>query len=347
VAGALALGLVLKEGIGSFRTSSGPTPTISSFKPTSGGVGTVVRIRGTDLSDATSVSFNGTPSTEITVISETTITAVVPAGATTGFISVAHGNSSESAEVFTVEPTPTISGFEAPAGGIRSTVTIHGTNFTGTKKIKFNGQPSRTFEVLSSAEIEVAVPVGATTGPISITTPGGTATSRSAFTVVPKPTISDISPSSGGIGTAIMVTGTNFTGASAVSFGPVPATAFSVASANTIMVVIPVGSTTGGISITTLGGTATRSRFKIVPAPTIEGFVAGLGPIGTVVRITGTDLARVSAVSFNGVPATTFNSPNSRLIKATVPIGATSGFISVTTPGGTTSSRESFTVLAP
>jgi IPT/TIG domain len=60
-------------------------------------------------------------------------------------------------------------------------VTINGTNFTGATSVAFNGT-SASFTVVSSTQIS-ATPFGATTGPISVTTPGGTATSSSSFRV--------------------------------------------------------------------------------------------------------------------------------------------------------------------
>jgi uncharacterized repeat protein (TIGR03803 family) len=53
----------------------------------SGEVGFTVRILGQGLTGTTAVSFNGTPAS-FTVVSDTYLTAIVPAGATTGFISV-------------------------------------------------------------------------------------------------------------------------------------------------------------------------------------------------------------------------------------------------------------------
>lgn len=55
--------------------------------PTSGKVGATVQILGTNLAGATAVSFNGTLAA-FTVDSATEISATVPAGATTGFVTV-------------------------------------------------------------------------------------------------------------------------------------------------------------------------------------------------------------------------------------------------------------------
>jgi large repetitive protein len=70
-----------------FTVTAPVAPTITSFSPTSGPVGTVVTINGTNFVGTTSVAFNGTFAT-FTVNSSTQITAIVPAGATTGHISV-------------------------------------------------------------------------------------------------------------------------------------------------------------------------------------------------------------------------------------------------------------------
>src|SRR5207247_8012070 len=71
-------------------------------------------------------------------------------------------------------------------------------------------------------QITATVPNGATSGPIQVSTPGGTATSASSFTVTTPPappSISSFSPTSGPVGTSVTITGTNFTGATAVQIG--------------------------------------------------------------------------------------------------------------------------------
>lgn len=69
-----------------------------------------------------------------------------------------------------------------------------------------------------------------------------------------------------------------------------------------------------------------------------------VGRIGMTVVILGNDLAGASAVTFNGVPAT-FTVVSSTEIKATVPAGATSGMVTVTTPSGTVNSNPKFLVV--
>jgi hypothetical protein len=83
-------------------------PVITSFTPATGPAGTQVAIMGTDFTAATTVSFNGTAATAVAFNSATSLMATVPAGATTGAITVANAyGSSTSATSFVVLATPT------------------------------------------------------------------------------------------------------------------------------------------------------------------------------------------------------------------------------------------------
>ena len=83
--------------------------------------------------------------------------------------------------------TPTISAFSPGTGGSGTMVTITGTNFISPSAVRFNGTEA-SFTTNSTTEIIATVPTGATTGPITVTTSQGTATSSASF-VVPTPFI--------------------------------------------------------------------------------------------------------------------------------------------------------------
>lgn len=78
--------------------------------------------------------------------------------------------------------TPTISGFNPGTGGPGTIVTITGTNFITPSAVRFNGADA-TFTVNSTTEIVATVPAGVTTGPITVTTAQGTASSSTNFVV--------------------------------------------------------------------------------------------------------------------------------------------------------------------
>lgn len=79
-------------------------------------------------------------------------------------------------------PVPTITAISPTSGVIGTAVTITGTNFTGATDVAFAGH-SAVFTVVDSTHISTAVPSGAVTGTISVTTPDGSASSSQQFTV--------------------------------------------------------------------------------------------------------------------------------------------------------------------
>jgi large repetitive protein len=170
-----------------FVVGTAAAPTIGSFTPAAGPVGASVTITGTNFGCTTSVKFNNVAATSFVLNSATSITATVPAGATSGKISVTNTiGTATSATDFGVAGVPTITSFTPAFGPVGKSITITGTNFKGTgfttTSVKFNGVTA-TFVVNSATSITATVPTGATTGKITVTTPGGTATSAADFTV--------------------------------------------------------------------------------------------------------------------------------------------------------------------
>ncbi len=87
---------------------------------------------------------------------------------------------------------PSIASFTPLSGAAGTLVTISGTNFLGATSVAFNGTTS-IFSVDSDVQISATVPVGATAGPVSVTTPGGVATSTGSFAA---PTVAVVLPAS-------------------------------------------------------------------------------------------------------------------------------------------------------
>ena len=91
---------------------------------------------------------------------------------------------SSEAVATTLEPVPpTLTRFSPASGPPGARVTLTGTHFLGATDVQFNGVSSVKFEVISMTSIRAVVPPGATSGPISVVTPGGTAVSAETFTV--------------------------------------------------------------------------------------------------------------------------------------------------------------------
>ncbi len=114
----------------------------------------------------------------------------------------------------------------------------------------------------------------------------------------------------------------------------------------------PIGVTQGSngtfYGTTVGGGTGNGVIFAVAGAltttPTLQSIHPDRGATATAVTLTGTNLTSTSSVKFNGVVAPfTVNSDSQ--ITATVPTGASTGIITITTPNGISNSANNFTVL--
>jgi hypothetical protein len=188
-----------------------------------------------------------------------------------------------------------------------SPVQITGTGFvsdgpTTSVSVSFNGVAAPAIQIGSNTTLYTSVPNGATTGPITVTTAGGTATSATSFkidacpyspTAVPcgsvypnttpgqvpggtdlgdylqvncsavAPGITHISPAKGAPGVTVWISGSNFFGVKSVKVGGVAAK-FKVVSHVWLSFTVPKGAKTGKVSITTPNGTGTSARKFIV-----------------------------------------------------------------------------------
>ncbi len=179
------------------------------------------------------------------------------------------------------------------------------------------------------------------------------------FNFVPAPTVTALSPSSGPTagGTSVVITGTNFTGATAVSFGATAATGFTINSSTQITATAPAHAAgTVDVTVMTSSGTSATSsadRFSFVSAPTVTSVSPTAGPTsgGTTVTITGSGFSAANptgAVKFGATNATYTINSNTQ-ITATAPANSAGTYdITVTTPGGTsaTSASDQYTYVS-
>ncbi|WP_246700860.1 IPT/TIG domain-containing protein [Rhodopseudomonas sp. BR0M22] len=242
------------------------SPTISTITPNSGPAtgGTSVTITGTNLSGVTSVTIGGAAAT-LGTNTATSIVITTPAG-TAGARDVVVTTASGSATStggFTYTVTVTVTAI-TPAVGPTSggmSVTISGTNFTGATAVTIGGAAATGVTVVNATTITATTPAHAAGSvDVVVTTPGGTGTGTGLYSYVSGPTVTSISPASGPSagGTSVTITGSNLTGATAVSFGGAAATAFSVTSATTITATTPThGAGAVDVTVTTPSGSST------------------------------------------------------------------------------------------
>ncbi len=196
---------------------------------------------------------------------------------------------------------PAITGFSPGAGGPGSTIFINGINFTGVNSVSFGGAPATTFTVLGDNLISVVVPPGAVTGTVTVSRPpgpnfpGGSGTSTINFIVGTPPTITSFSPTAGGIGTQVRITGTNLLGITQVVIADVLASVSAEPGTFSPDGTLVTAVLTGPLTVTV--GTLAVSR---------------TGPV----RITSTNGVGVSAglFTYNPPPLISSVTPNSAIV---------------------------------
>jgi autotransporter-associated beta strand protein len=265
-----------------------------------------------------------------------------------------------------VAPAPVVAGISPnsgpDAGG--TLVTITGTGFTGATAVDFGTTAATNVTVVNNTTITADSPAGSGVVDVTVITPAGTSATSSAdqFTYIAAPTVTGLNPTSGPAagGTLLTITGTGFTGATAVDFGTTAATDFTVVNGTTITADSPAGTGTVDVTVTTTDGTsATTSsdRFTYIAAaatttaPTVTGVSPNSGPTvgGTTVTIVGTNFTGATAVDFGTTPATDVVVVNGTTITAVSPPGAGVADVTVITPAGAsaTTAADQFTYVAP
>lgn len=339
-----------------FNYVTATVPVITTVNPATGPVSgaNVVYITGSGLSSATSVSFGITNASSFAILSDSSIAAVVPAGAagaTTVTVTNSVGTSETQPYTYTTLNAPTtaaVSPSTGPSAG-GNTVNITGSGFTYATSVAF-GTNTASFTVLSNTSINAIVPAGPPGGgdvTVIVSGPGGSSPSGPTYTYVAPatPTITSLTPSSGPLagGGTITVQGTNLNSATAILFGTIPAPFFTVLSPTAINVTVPPGLAAGSVpaTVTTLSGTSPGFAYTYLatPSPTTIFPTADMISGGTTVSITGTGLTGTSSVLFGSTPAQgTISVTGDTLVTVTAPahpVGTVP--VTITTPGGTNS----------
>ena len=265
---------------------AGPPATITSLSPNSGYYGTQVTINGSGFGNSqgtSTVTFNSIYATDVISWSNTQIVVNVPNNATSGNV-VVKVNGAESNGVNFDVLSPTITSISPISGSVGTTVTITGLNFgttQGTGTVIFLGKQSgidtsinivnypqlkHVTNVLewSDMVIKIAVPDSAESGYVvlMVNTNNSLYESNRVWFEVPSltnPTINNLSPSTGPVGTTVTITGINFgstQGTSSVIFNysdmtenGLTATVITSWTDSKIVANVPVGAVDGNVVV--------------------------------------------------------------------------------------------------
>lgn len=247
--------------------------------------------------------------------------------------------------------TPILDSLDPTYGEEGDEITMAGSNFgdtQGSSTVSFNGTAVTTYTSWSAASVVVEVPVGATTGDVTLATDTGTSGGVN-FSVYPK--ITNLSLSSGNIGDTVTITGLNFEanrGSNTVTFNSVEVTSYISWSNTEVVVVVPVNASSGNIILTTTVEASVGTNFDV--APYLSSLTPNRGQTGDSFTLTGYnfgDTQSSSTVAISSTSVDTYTSWNDTQIVVTVPGLAAIGNhdVIVTTSVGA-SNAVSFEVLA-
>lgn len=227
---------------------------------------------------------------------------------------------------------PVVSGLRAIpiSATVGSSITLSGFSTAGLSSVKFNGT-NASFTINSQGAATTVVPVGATSGHVTATTTAGPQQSAQSFVVLTgsAPVVDTFTPDGGPVGSSIVLAGSGLKKITAVTVGGASAT-FSAQSDTQATVTVP-NAQSGSIVITSPGGSWATSTFFVTPE--IDNFQPRGAAVGSTVTISGQAFNNVQAVTFGGTSAL-YVVTSSQQILATVPPGAASGDIDVTTASG-------------
>ena len=176
VSGALTLG---KFGCNGTQIASFTVPgtfacaMVSAVSPASANVGETVTITGANLTGVTSVKFSNNVSAAFTIVSDSQITAMVPAGAISGALTLGTpGCAGRQTAPVNIIGCPLVENIFPVSGAVGSTLTIAGSGLSGVSFVKFNNNTlSAVFSPGGDTSLYVTVPPGATSGPITLIKP--------------------------------------------------------------------------------------------------------------------------------------------------------------------------------
>uniref|UniRef100_UPI00300A4E23 IPT/TIG domain-containing protein n=1 Tax=Streptomyces sp. PTD5-9 TaxID=3120150 RepID=UPI00300A4E23 len=162
----------------------------------------------------------------------------------------------------TTTPAPTLTDLDPHFGPISggNTVTIFGTNLTGTTAVHFDAQTAGNIVVVGDNQITVTAPAGTSTVVVTVTTPGGTSDpsiGNPYYTYVPQPALTSLTPDTGPTtgGTNVTINGTALTYTDQVFFGATPA-GFAAISDTIVLATSPPGVGSVPVTIHSPGGTS-------------------------------------------------------------------------------------------
>jgi hypothetical protein len=281
----------------------------------------------------TSYLWNGTLGTNAAIM-------VSPTTNTTYSVSVTDANNclstaSVTVQIYAVQP-PVITFTDNT--GLNSN---DGTICAGSNAmVNITGAVSYSWSDGSTASSRTLTPACTTPYSLTVTDANGcTTTSNLQISVSFEPSVTQITPTTGSVGTTITINGKNLDNVSAVKINGQSASGLVIVSSTQLKVNLPSGGPVTELQMVSPCGTTTVP----VSTPTITSFTPGAGNPGTIITITGTNLDQLVSASAGGKSAIILSRTATKARILVMP-GAATGVVSVTSATATASTASSFTV---
>ena len=308
--------------------------TLTGNSPTQQLLVQVILNDGSKRDISSQVTFSSTDSLTVSVSSAGLLTLNKSGSAAVTFN---YGGLTGQTAITCIEPS--IIGFSPPSALSEETLTINGTDLTKTTSVTIGGA-SANFTVISPAQIIAIVPHSALSGAISVSTPDGSATSKSGFTLLsvsnilatPSPLL--LTPLTSRAQLSVNATLSDGSARNITSLG-------SYSTANGLIATV---SSSGLVSFAASGTTAINIAWRgaslQLPVRSIKTTLASLTPTsgisGDKITLTGVDLDLVTSATLGGAAATLSGTPTNNSLVVIVKDGATGNAV-VTTPYQTVS----------
>lgn len=319
---------------GQTRSVDVPLANIDSVSPDRGPAGSVqpdVTLTGTHLKLSSVVKFGSAEATvKSAALDGTSMVVVPPIRQAAGVVGITVTNFDEGEEftvtipgLYTYEvPPATITGTSIATALPGTSVTVTGTNFIGVTNVRFDTVEA-SFTVANDTTLYATVPMTPSTlqGTVTdITVVNGSAqpsTGQPAtaddWTWSSHPIVTGMTPLTAAAGSTMTIVGTGFTDATAVWFGEVNATGFTVVDDRTITAVVPTTPPVGAVANVKVVArgldspepqTATDNDWTWVQPAVITAMTPNPGAAGATITVTGRNFTDIQTVTVNGTDVT-------------------------------------------
>jgi IPT/TIG domain len=317
------------------------TPQITDFSPKRTRVGATVLIQGRNLTDAV-IRIGGQPTDRSqTIFTDTEVRTVVPPNAVSGRITATVFDRlvATSADGIELVPTPAIVSQNMTEGIRGDKVTLTGRNLGEINSVSV-GNVAAVFRLVGDTQLDLTIPdqTQSAETPITISGPGGSATSPQPFLTYLVPAGLTIDPVRQVPGKDITIRGQNLFRITEIRIGGRLMSISGRTEGTDIRATVPADAVNGPLTVTNRAGTGQPAQaLTVVQKFGVSDFTPKTGKVASDVVISGLNLTDVMEVHFSAGKSSPakIGSRTATSMTVTVPADALDGPICLTNETGT------------